>query len=154
MSVQEKMGYQEIVRLVTEDKAIIVGLDGNEFEATITIETTDIHKHRFYCHVKGAQLLRCRQLTKEKSAAGNIVRQLDNEREDERLRRSLEHREQFGFEKDVTKGKCNVCKIVWYWKTGTRKLKDTRCPLCHYWLYATTKYMRRYDWRPYPERDS
>lgn len=63
--VQIKMSYSEIVRLITENKAVIVGLDGGEFEATITIETTDVHKHRFYCHVAGAQLLRIRQLCKE-----------------------------------------------------------------------------------------
>lgn len=52
---------------------------------------------------------------------------------------------------EITKGKCNCCKIVWYWKAGTRKLKDTRCPVCRCWLYQTTKLMRRFDWRPYPK---
>lgn len=58
--VQQRMNFTEIVRLCRERQAVVVGLDGGQFDATITIETVDVHKHRFYCHVKGAQLLLCR----------------------------------------------------------------------------------------------
>ena len=52
----------------------------------------------------------------------------------------------------TTKGKCISCKIVWYWKTGSRRLYDTRCPVCNRPLRATTYLMKRYTWRPLLEQ--
>ena len=49
----------------------------------------------------------------------------------------------------VTKGACHRCKVVWFWKTGTRKLKDTLCPRCQGRLRTTTHLMKRFAWVPY-----
>ncbi|MCK4714035.1 MAG: hypothetical protein KAT35_00545, partial [Candidatus Aenigmarchaeota archaeon] len=50
-----------------------------------------------------------------------------------------------------TKGKCRHCQIVWYWKTGRARLKDTRCPVCNSWLTTTTHLMKRFVWKPLPQ---
>lgn len=55
----------------------------------------------------------------------------------------------YGYEQNVTKGKCEKCRIVWYWQTGKRKLKDTRCKICGGRLRPTTKYMKRFAWKKY-----
>lgn len=51
---------------------------------------------------------------------------------------------------DVTKGRCHKCQIVWWWKRGTRCLKDTTCPSCGGRLRATTHLCKKSDWRQHP----
>jgi NAD-dependent SIR2 family protein deacetylase len=50
---------------------------------------------------------------------------------------------------NITKGKCNRCQVVWYWKTGKRRLKDTRCKVCGGYLRPTTHLMKRFAWKQY-----
>ena len=52
---------------------------------------------------------------------------------------------------NVTKGKCNRCRLVWYWPAGKRRLRDTRCPGCGGRLLPTTHQMKRFEWREYPK---
>jgi len=52
---------------------------------------------------------------------------------------------------NVTKGKCTRCRAVWYWPTGERKLRDTRCPVCNAGLLPTTHQMKKFEWRKYPK---
>ena len=49
----------------------------------------------------------------------------------------------------VTKGKCSRCQVVWYWKTGKQRLKNTRCRNCGGKLTPTTHLMKRFVWRRY-----
>lgn len=51
----------------------------------------------------------------------------------------------------ITKGRCHSCKVVWYWKTGSRRLKDTRCPQCGGQLRATTHLTKSVPWKALPE---
>lgn len=51
----------------------------------------------------------------------------------------------------VTKGKCIHCQVVWYWKTGKHRLKDTKCKSCGAWLIPTTHLMKRFVWKPYDQ---
>lgn len=53
-----------------------------------------------------------------------------------------------------TKGRCHHCNIVWYWKTGTHRLKDTRCPNCGGYLRATTHLCKSSPWRELPKKVS
>ena len=50
----------------------------------------------------------------------------------------------------ITKGRCHACNIVWYWKTGTRRLKDTHCPVCGGYLRATTHLTKSNPWAQLP----
>jgi len=53
----------------------------------------------------------------------------------------------------ITKGKCSRCKVVWYWKTGKRKLKDTRCRTCGGRLTQTIHLMKRFPWKKYDPKE-
>jgi hypothetical protein len=50
----------------------------------------------------------------------------------------------------ITKGRCYTCNIVWYWKTGTRKLRNTACPRCGHDLHQTTHLTKSAEWRELP----
>ena len=52
-----------------------------------------------------------------------------------------------------TKGKCNHCKVVWYWPTGKAKVKDTKCPECGASLLPTVHYLKRFPWKPLPNKE-
>lgn len=49
-----------------------------------------------------------------------------------------------------TKGRCHRCHVVWWWKTGTRRLKDTRCPNCDGYLRPTTHLTKSCPWMELP----
>lgn len=49
-----------------------------------------------------------------------------------------------------TKGRCWRCNIIWYWKTGKRRLKDTKCPDCGGILRPTAHYCRTATWKELP----
>jgi len=55
--------------------------------------------------------------------------------------------EERGCTSGITKGRCWKCNIVWYWKTGRGRLRDTRCPNCGGNLRATAHYTKSAPWK-------